>query len=74
MLLRLMLTLFALMVLSVVPGDVTLQTTYLTASYTGDGSQVAYALTADPQTEANTSVYVDGVYQNKILTLLSGVV
>ena len=60
--------------ISVVPGDVTLQTTYLTASYTGDGSQVAYALTADPQTEANTSVYVDGVYQNKDTYSVSGVV
>jgi len=60
--------------ISVVPGDVTLQTTYLTASYTGDGSQVAYALTANPQTEANTSVYVDGVYQNKDTYSVSGVV
>jgi hypothetical protein len=57
---------------SVVPGDVNLQTTYLTASYTGDGSTVAYALTANPQTEANTSVYVDGVYQNKATYSLSG--
>jgi hypothetical protein len=58
--------------ISVVPGDVSLQTTYLTASYTGNGSQVAYALTANPQTEANTSVYVDGVYQNKDTFSLSG--
>lgn len=57
---------------SLVPGDVNLQTTYLTASYTGDGSTVAYALTANPQTEANTSVYVDGVYQNKATYSLSG--
>ena len=57
---------------SVVPGDVNLQTTYLTASYTGDGSTVAYALTANPQTEANTSVYIDGVYQNKATYSLSG--
>jgi hypothetical protein len=60
--------------ISVVPGDVSLQTTYLTASYTGDGSQVAYALTANPQTEANTSVYIDGVYQNKNTYSVSGVV
>ena len=57
---------------SVVPGDANLQTTYLTASYTGDGSTVAYALTANPQTETNTSVYVDGVYQNKATYSLSG--
>ena len=57
---------------SLVPGDVNLQTTYLTASYTGDGSTVAYALTANPQTESNTSVYVDGVYQNKTTFSLSG--
>jgi hypothetical protein len=60
--------------ISVVPGDVSLQTTYLTASYTGNGSQVAYALTANPQTEANTSVYIDGVYQNKNTYSVSGVV
>jgi hypothetical protein len=57
---------------AVVPGDVTLQTTYLTASYTGDGSQVAYALTANPQTEGNVSIYIDGVYQNKDTFSLSG--
>jgi hypothetical protein len=57
---------------AVVPGDVSLQTTYLTASYTGDGSQVAYALTADPQTEGNVSIYIDGVYQNKDTFALSG--
>jgi hypothetical protein len=58
--------------IAVIPGDVTLQTTYLTASYTGDGSQVAYALTADPQTEGNVSIYIDGVYQNKNTFALSG--
>jgi hypothetical protein len=58
--------------ISVVAGVVSLQTTYLTASYTGDGSQVAYALTANPQTEANISIYIDGVYQNKNTFSLSG--
>jgi polygalacturonase len=58
--------------ISVVAGAVSLQTTYLTASYTGDGSQVAYALTANPQTEANVSIYIDGVYQNKNTFSLSG--
>ena len=57
---------------SVAPGNVSLQTTYLTAFYTGDGSTVVYTLTANPQTEANTSIYVDGVYQNKDTFSLSG--
>ena len=52
--------------------DVEFQTTYLTASYTGNGSTVAYALTANPQSEGNVSVYVDGVYQNKDTFSLSG--
>ena len=52
--------------------DVEFQTTYLTASYTGDGSTVAYSLTANPQSEANVSIYVDGVYQNKNTFALSG--
>ena len=52
--------------------DVEFQTTYLTASYTGNGSTVAYALTANPQSEANVSIYVDGVYQNKDTFSLSG--
>jgi hypothetical protein len=52
--------------------DVEFQTTYLTASYTGDGSTVAYSLTANPQSEANVSIYVDGVYQNKTTFSLSG--
>lgn len=52
--------------------DVDFQTTYLTASYTGDGSTVAYSLTANPQSEGNVSIYVDGVYQNKDTFSLSG--
>lgn len=52
--------------------DVEFQTTYLTASYTGNGSTVAYSLTANPQSEGNVSVYVDGVYQNKDTFSLSG--
>ena len=53
-------------------GDVNFETTYLTASYVGDGSTVAYSLTANPQTENNVNVYVDGVYQNKNTFALSG--
>ena len=52
--------------------DVEFQTTYLTASYIGNGSTVAYALAANPQSEANVSIYVDGVYQNKDTFSLSG--
>lgn len=52
--------------------DVEFQTTYLTASYTGNGSTVAYSLSANPQSEGNVSVYVDGVYQNKDTFSLSG--
>jgi hypothetical protein len=51
---------------------VNFETTYLTASYTGDGSTLAYALTANPQTENNVNIYVDGVYQNKTTFSLSG--
>ena len=57
---------------AVAPGDVSFETTYLTASYTGDGSTVAYSLTANPQTENNVNIYVDGVYQNKDTFGLSG--
>lgn len=53
-------------------GNVSFDTTYLTASYVGDGTTVAYALTANPQTENNVNVYVDGVYQNKTTFSLSG--
>jgi len=52
--------------------DVEFQTTYLTASYTGNGSTTAYALTANPQSEGNVSIYIDGVYQNKDTFSLSG--
>lgn len=52
--------------------DVEFQTTYLTASYTGDGSTVAYSLSVNPQSEGNVSIYVDGVYQNKDTFSLSG--
>ena len=57
---------------AVASGDVSFETTYLTASYTGDGSTVAYSLTANPQTENNVNIYVDGVYQNKTTFSLSG--
>jgi hypothetical protein len=57
---------------AVAAGDVSFETTYLTASYTGDGSTVAYSLTANPQTENNVNIYVDGVYQNKDTFALSG--
>ena len=53
-------------------GNISFETTYLTASYVGDGSTVAYSLTANPQTENNVNVYVDGVYQNKNTFALSG--
>lgn len=53
-------------------GGVEYKTSYLTASYTGNGSTVAFALTANPQSEGNVSVYVDGVYQNKDTFSLSG--
>ena len=53
-------------------GNVSFDTTYLTASYVGDGSTVAYSLTANPQTENNVNIYVDGVYQNKTTFSLSG--
>lgn len=52
--------------------DVNFQTIYLTASYVGDGSTVAYSLAANPQTVNNVNVYVDGVYQNKSTFTLSG--
>jgi len=41
-------------------------------SFTGDGSTAAYTLTADPDTEDNTTVFVDGVYQEKDTYTVSG--
>ena len=41
-------------------------------SYTGDGSTVAFTLSSNPQTENNTQVYIDGVYQNKSTYSTSG--
>ena len=41
-------------------------------SFTGDGSTAAYTLTANPDTEDNTTVFVDGVYQEKDTYTVSG--
>jgi hypothetical protein len=41
-------------------------------SFTGDGSTAAYTLTANPDTEDNTTVFVDGVYQEKDTYAVSG--
>ena len=41
-------------------------------SYTGDGSTVSFTLSSNPQTENNTQVYIDGVYQNKSTYSTSG--
>lgn len=35
-------------------------------SYTGDGSTVAFAMDYVPNNKANTQVFIDGVYQNKL--------
>lgn len=35
-------------------------------SYTGDGSTVAFAMDYVPNNRANTQVFIDGVYQNKL--------
>ena len=57
---------------ALVPGDVSFETTYLTANYTGDGTTVSYSLTTNPQIENNVNIYIDGVYQNKASFSLSG--
>ena len=44
----------------------------VTNTFTGDGSTAAYTLTTDPDTEENTIVFVDGVYQEKDTYTVSG--
>lgn len=41
-------------------------------SFAGDGSTVAFTLSRDPSTEANTQVYINGIYQNKSTYSVSG--
>ncbi len=41
-------------------------------AFTGNGSTVAYTLSALPNNENNTQVYIDGVYQNKATYSTSG--
>ena len=40
--------------------------------FSGDGSTTAFTLSADPSTENNTQVYIDGVYQEKGTYAVSG--
>ena len=40
--------------------------------FTGNGSTTAFTLSADPGTENNTQVYIDGVYQEKGTYAVSG--
>jgi hypothetical protein len=40
--------------------------------FTGNGSTVAFTLSASPNTENNIQVYINGVYQNKSSFTLSG--
>ena len=40
--------------------------------FTGNGSTVAFTLSASPNTENNLQVYINGVYQNKSTFSLSG--
>ncbi len=44
----------------------------VTDEFTGDGSTTAFTLTADPDVEGNTMVFVDGVYQEKATYSISG--
>ena len=41
-------------------------------AFTGNGSTTAYTLSALPNNENNTQVYIDGVYQNKATYSTSG--
>lgn len=41
-------------------------------NFTGDGSTTAFTMGADPLTENNTAVYIDGVYQQKNTYTQSG--
>ena len=43
-----------------------------TNEFTGNGSTTAFTLSADPSTENNTQVYIDGVYQEKGTYAVSG--
>ena len=40
--------------------------------FTGNGSTIAFTLSASPNTENNIQVYINGVYQNKSTFSLSG--
>ena len=40
--------------------------------FSGDGSTTAFTLSADPSSENNTQVYIDGVYQEKDTYTVSG--
>ena len=44
----------------------------VTNTFTGNGSTAAYTLTVNPDTEENTIVFVDGVYQEKDTYTVSG--
>ena len=44
----------------------------VTDEFTGDGSTAAYTLSADPDVEDNTMVFLDGVYQEKSTYSVSG--
>jgi hypothetical protein len=44
----------------------------VTDAFTGDGSTAAYTLSENPDSENNTLVYVDGVYQEKATYAVSG--
>ena len=44
----------------------------VTNTFTGNGTTAAYTLTANPDTEENTIVFVDGVYQEKDTYTVSG--
>ena len=40
--------------------------------FSGNASTTAFTLTADPDVEGNTMVFVDGVYQEKATYSISG--
>ena len=47
-------------------------TTALNQQFTGDGSTTAFTLNADPGSENNTQIYINGVYQQKTDYTVSG--
>jgi len=47
--------------------------TLAVVNFTGDGTTVAFTLAASPESEDNTQVYVNGVYQQKNTYSISGV-